>query len=80
MPWRSGGLTVKMPRRKGGQGMRQLCNYNRATLRHPVVSNDTLAKLVMLTIALVAAIVWLSADRHVGCKVNCPTDISAQNR
>ena len=44
------------------------------------MSNDTLAKLVMLTIALVAAIVWVSADRHIGCKVNCPTEISAQDR
>jgi hypothetical protein len=39
-----------------------------------------LAKLVVLTIALISAIVWLGVDRHVGCKVNCPTDISAQRR
>ena len=36
------------------------------------MSNNTLAKLVALTIALIAAIVWLGAERHVGCKVNCP--------
>jgi hypothetical protein len=44
------------------------------------MNNDALAKLVVLTIALISAIGWLGADRHVGCKVNCPTDISAQRR
>jgi hypothetical protein len=44
------------------------------------MNNDTLAKLVVLTIALISAIIWLGVDRHVGCKVNCPTDISAQHR
>jgi hypothetical protein len=71
--------TVKMPRRDGGQGLRRLCNYGRGTLG-TAMSNNTLAKLVALTIALIAAIVWLGAERHVGCKVNCPTDILAQHR
>jgi hypothetical protein len=44
------------------------------------MSNDTLAKLVVLTIALISAIVWLRVDHHVSCKGNCPTDISAQRR
>jgi hypothetical protein len=44
------------------------------------VNNDTLVKLVVLTIALIAAIVWLGVDRHVGCKVNCPAHISARDR
>jgi hypothetical protein len=44
------------------------------------MNNDTLARMVVLTIALISAIVWLGADRHVGCKLNCPTDISAQRR
>jgi hypothetical protein len=28
----------------------------------------------------ISAIAWLGGGRHVGCKVNCPTDISAQHR
>jgi hypothetical protein len=44
------------------------------------MSSDTLAKLVLLTVALISAIAWLGGGRHVGCKVNCPTDISAQHR
>jgi len=70
--------TVKMPRRDGGQGLCRPCNYGRGALGI-AMSNGTLAKLVMLTIALAVAIVWLGADRHVGCKVNCPADISARN-
>jgi hypothetical protein len=44
------------------------------------MNNDTLARMVVLTIALIAAIVWLGPYRHIGCKPNCPTDISAQHR
>jgi hypothetical protein len=64
----------------GGQGLCRLCNYGRRTLGIAWMSNNMLAKLVVLTIALIAAIVWLGAARHVGCKLNCPTDISAQHR
>jgi hypothetical protein len=39
------------------------------------MSNGTLVKLVVLTITLISAITWLDADRHGGCKANCPTDI-----
>jgi hypothetical protein len=44
------------------------------------MNNYTLVKLVVLTIVLILAIVRLGADRHDGCKANCPTDISAQRR
>jgi hypothetical protein len=44
------------------------------------MSSGTLVKLVVLTITLISAIIWLDADRHGGCKANCPTDISAQRR
>jgi hypothetical protein len=44
------------------------------------MNSYTLAKLVMLTIVLILAIVRLDVDRHNGCKANCPTEISAQRR
>jgi hypothetical protein len=44
------------------------------------MNNYTLAKLVVLTIVLILAIVWLNVGRHNGCKANCPTEISAQRR
>jgi hypothetical protein len=44
------------------------------------MNNDTLASLIVLVIALISAIAWFGAERHAGCKVNCPTDISAQRR
>jgi hypothetical protein len=36
------------------------------------MSNDTLTKPVVLTIALMSAIAWSGGDRHVGCKVPSP--------
>jgi hypothetical protein len=44
------------------------------------MNNDILAKLVVLTIALIAAIIGSGLDRHAACKVNCITDISGQRR
>jgi hypothetical protein len=44
------------------------------------MNNHTLAKLVVLTIVLILAIVRLDVDRHEGCRANCPTEISAQRR
>jgi hypothetical protein len=35
-------------------------------------------KLVMLTITLISAIIWLDAHRHSGNNTRCPTDVSAQ--
>jgi hypothetical protein len=44
------------------------------------MNNDNLVKLVVLTIALMSVIAALGVDRHSVCKVNCPTDVSAQRR
>ena len=45
-----------------------------------VMSNETLARLVVTVIVVIAMTVWLALDRHDGCAVDCPTDISAQRR
>jgi len=45
-----------------------------------VMSNETLARLVVTVIVVIVMTVWLALDRHDGCAVDCPTDISAQRR
>jgi hypothetical protein len=71
-----------MPRRTGNSDLRQLCNYGRGIFSWATaeMNNYTLAKLVVLTIVLILAIVRLGVDHHSGCKANCPTDVSAQRR
>jgi hypothetical protein len=70
-----------MPRRTGNSDLRQPCNYGRgSSWATGEMNNYTLAKLVVLTIVLILAIVRLGGDHHDGCKAHCPTDISAQRR
>jgi hypothetical protein len=72
--------TVNMPRAERWRMPPPAVQYGPETLGHRAMSNDMLAKLVLLTVGLIAAIAWLGVGRHVGCKVNCPTDISSQRR
>jgi hypothetical protein len=44
------------------------------------MSNETLTKLIVTVIVVISMTVWLALDRHDGCTVDCPTDISAQRR
>jgi hypothetical protein len=45
-----------------------------------MMNNEILVRLLVTAIALISMIVWLDFDRHAGCTINCPTDISAQRR
>ncbi|MHC2462289.1 hypothetical protein [Bradyrhizobium embrapense] len=46
------------------------------------LNHDTLAKLTVTIIVLVALLVWRVADqkRAIACGLNCPTDLSANRK
>ncbi len=46
------------------------------------LNHDTLAKLTVTIIVLVALLVWRVADQRkvIACGVNCPTDLSANRK